>query len=113
MTSEPAVLPVNFTISLAAKREIEKLRKLWNAQFADRAGVAVIGWGIFMPDSAPRSENVVVTFYGESEMPGVADAVQEVSGLKIVFFTTMEYHCRFEGKVLDHSDERGFFLNNT
>jgi hypothetical protein len=43
-------------------------------------------------------------------LASVADLVQEVSGLKTVFFTTTKYHPRFEDKVLDHSSERGFFL---
>jgi hypothetical protein len=45
-------------------------------------------------------------------LPLVADAIQEVSGLKLVFFTTEQYRPRFQGKVLDHAAERGFFLRD-
>jgi hypothetical protein len=65
-----------------------------------------------MPYGAPQFDEVVVTFYGESQRPLVADAIQEVSGLKIVFFTTEQYRPRFEGKVLDHVGDRGFFLRD-
>jgi len=108
--TEPAILPINFTISEAAKAEIENLRKAWNAEVPDPAAVLAICWGIFMPYGKPAFEDVVVTFYGESQLASVAGIVQEVSGLKAVFFTTTKHHPRFEGKVLDHSGERGFFL---
>jgi hypothetical protein len=43
-------------------------------------------------------------------LPEVADDIQEVSGVKFIYFTTDEFHRLFEGKVLDFADDRGFFL---
>lgn len=104
------ILRVNFTIAAAAKLAIEKLRRDYDAQFLDPAAVLWIGWGI--ADTRPRLENVVIGFYPESMLPEIADGIQEVSGVKFVFFTTSQYHPRFAGKVLDHSAGRGFFLRN-
>jgi len=42
----------------------------------------------------------------------VAHGVQEVSELQVVFFTTAEHHPKFEGKVVDHDQARGFFLRD-
>ena len=42
----------------------------------------------------------------------VAHGIQNVSVLQLVFFTTEQYYRRFEGKVLDHAADRGFFLRN-
>lgn len=106
------ILPANFTISAAAKVEIENLRRFWDSRSLDPAAVAVIAWGIFTSNEGRRSENVVVSFYGRSQLAEVAHGVQEVSGLPIVFFTTSDHHPRFEGKVVDHDDERGFFLRD-
>lgn len=40
----------------------------------------------------------------------VAHGIQEVSGVKLIFFTMEKYLSKFEGQILDHSDEQGFFL---
>lgn len=106
------VLPINFTISVAAKREIENLERFWNAEASDPAAVAVIAWGLFQGNSGERWENVVVTFYGRSQLAEVEHGIQVVSGLPVVFFTTATYHPSFEGKVVDHAAERGFFLRD-
>lgn len=104
------VLPANFTISVAAKHEIENLRRQWNEQSPDPAAVLMVGWGLFRFNSGQQAENVVVSLYGESQLAQVAHGIQEVSGTKLVFFTTPEYHHKFEGKVLDFAADQGFFL---
>jgi hypothetical protein len=110
--SDPDVLPINFTISTAAKREIANLKKIWNASSMDPAAVAVIAWGLFRSNSGQRWENVFVTFYGKSQFAEVAHGIQDAAGLPVVFFTTAEHHPKFEGKVVDHTAERGFFLRS-
>jgi hypothetical protein len=67
--SDHEVLPVNFTISAAAKLEIENLKNVWNTSSLDPAVVVVIGWGLFRSNSGKRWENVFVTFYGKSQLP--------------------------------------------
>jgi len=109
----PEILPVNFTISAAAKQAAEKLRADYDAAYpADPAAVLCVAWGITIPDASPRSENVVVGYYQRSMLGDIAHGVQEVSGVKLVFFTTEEFHGKFEGKVLDFAAERGFFLRS-
>jgi hypothetical protein len=104
------LLPVNFTISAAAKFEIENLKNVWNTSSLDPAAVVVIAWGLFRSNSGKRWENVFVTFYGKSQFAEVAHGIQDASGLPVVFFTTPEHHQEFEGKIIDHVEERGFFL---
>jgi hypothetical protein len=69
-----------------------------------------VAWGIIVPNDGPRSEAVMVGFYQRSMFDDIAHGIQEVSGVKLVFFTTEEIYGKFEGKVLDYSNERGFFL---
>ena len=100
----------NFTISATAKAEIESLRRFWNEQCRDPAAVTVIAWGLFEGNSGEHWEGVVVTFYGKSQLREVAHGIQEVSGLPIIFFTNEDYAPRFNGKVVDHAADKGFFL---
>jgi hypothetical protein len=96
---DSGILPINFTISDNAKLEIRNLRDFWNAKSLDPAAVAVIAWGLFQNTSGERRENVLVTFYGQSQLSEIADG-----------FTTQDHYPKFEGKVIDHMAERGFFL---
>jgi hypothetical protein len=92
--------------------EIENLRQFYDARSSDPAAVVMIGWGLFASNTGRRWENVIVGFYGHSELDQVAHGVQEVSELQVVFFTTAEHHPKFEGKVVDHDQARGFFLRD-
>lgn len=105
------ILPVNFTISDAARQAADKIRAEYDAAMpGDPAAVLCVAWGIVVPHSGPRSEGVVVGYYQQSQLADVATAIQEVSGVSLVFFTTEEHHGKFAGKVLDFSPERRFFL---
>lgn len=105
------ILPINFTISDAAKTAAEEIRAEYDAAWPDDpAAVLCVAWGVTMPESGPRSENVVVGYYQRSMLTDIGHAIQEGSGVKLVFFTTEEYHAKFAGKVLDHTAQRGFFL---
>lgn len=110
---ESDILRANFTISPAARAAIERIREDYDAQFGDDpAAVLSVAWGFFSHQSGhPRWENVVISFYPRSMLAEVAHGIQEVSGVKLIFFTTEEYLHKFEGKVLDHSDEQGFFMS--
>lgn len=110
--STAAVLPVNFSISTDAKAEIENFRQFWDARSRDPAAVVAIAWGLFTSNSGERWESVVVSFYGRSELGRIGHGVQEVSGFRVVFFTTAEHHPKFQGKVIDHATEKGFFLRD-
>jgi hypothetical protein len=108
----PDILTANFTISENAKSAIEDIRRDWNARFDDPAAAVMVGWGLFSPYSGPPFEDVIVSFYGQSQLSGIASALQTVSGLDVIFFTTPEHHHHFEGKVLDYEPERWFFLRS-
>jgi hypothetical protein len=108
---DPDIICANFTISDAAKREFEVLRRAFNEhQPSDPAAVLVVAWGLYRLNNGTRFENVIVSFYGRSQYEENAHGIQTVSGVDLVFFTTPDYVWRFDGKVLDHADERGFFL---
>ncbi len=110
--SDPDILPINFTISPAAKLEINNVKEFWNSESLDPAAVAVIGWGLFRGNSGERWENVFVTFYGKSQLHEIEHGIQDASGLPVVFFTVEDHHPKFEGKVVDHAAGRGFFLRD-
>jgi hypothetical protein len=107
----PENLPVNLTISAEAKKAAEKVRADYDAAHpTDPAAVLCVAWGVVIPVAGSRSENVVIGYYQKSMLRDVAHGIQETSGVKLVFFTTNEYHGKFAGKVLDFTVERGFFL---
>jgi len=109
--SSPEILPVNFTVSEAAKRAAEKIRADYDAKWPDNpAAVLFVGWGITMSGTERRSENVIVGYYQQSDLAAVAHGIQEASGVKLVFFVADEFHAKFEAKVLDYARDRGFFL---
>ena len=108
--SDTDIIRANFTISDAAKREFENLRRFWNENTPDPAGVLMVAWGFYHFNSGEKAEGVIVSFYGRSEVPRVSHGIQRVSGIDLVFFTLPEYLPKFEGKVLDHTPDRSFFL---
>jgi hypothetical protein len=99
---------VNFTIAPAAKAAIEQLRREHDERFSP-AGAIAISWG-YREGADPLTGNVTLGFYSQTQLPQIAHGLQEVSGVRFIYFTTDEFHPLFEGKVLDHSTERGFFL---
>jgi len=106
------ILRANFTISSVAKDAIERLRVDFDAESSDPAAVLWVAWGISVPPTGPRPENVMISFYPRSMLAEVSFGIQEVSGVKLIFFTTEEYLDRFEEKVLDYSDSEGFFMRS-
>jgi len=112
MNNNPSdVLRANFTISADGKRAIEAVRVEYDARFPDDpAAVACIGWSLVTSDDGTQSESVFVAYYQRSMYHQVAHGIQVVSGVKLIFFTTEEYAMKFEGKVLDYANGRGFFL---
>lgn len=110
---ERDIIVANFTISEAAKHEFENVRQAVNDHNpSDPAAVLMVGWGLYRLNSGERFERVVVSYYNQSQLAEVTHGIQEVSGVKLVFFTTPDYVHHFDGKVLDHSPERSFFLRS-
>jgi hypothetical protein len=105
------LLPINFNLSDRAMAKIETMRKEFNEHSPTNPAVALmVGWGLFYLNSGEKSENVVIGFYPESQLDEIAHGIQELSGMKVVFFTLPKYHAYFAGKVIDYAPERGFFL---
>ena len=100
----------NFMISENARAGFDKLRKAFNASSPDQAAVLSIGWGRYTPNRGEPFEAVAVTYYGESQLAEIAPAIQEVCGVQLVFIPTARDYMKFDGKVLDFDDDRGFFL---
>jgi hypothetical protein len=75
----------------------------------DPAATLSVAWG-YVDGADPFSGRVVLSFYPQSMAADVMHGVQEVSGVKLIYFTTEKFHPLFDGKVIDHSAERGFFL---
>jgi len=95
------ILPVNFTISDAARQAADKIRAEYDAAMPDDpAAVLCVAWGIAVPHAGPRSEGVVVGFYQRSMLSEIADGIQEASGVELVFFTTEEHRqvCRKDSR---------------
>jgi len=104
------LLRVNFTLSPAAKHAAEALRHEYDARFPDDpAAVLSISWG-YVEGVDPYSGRVIVGYYPNSQLQDIAHGIQEVSGVKFIYFTVEKFHRLFEGKVLDFADDRGFFL---
>lgn len=106
------LLRVNFTFSHAAKAGLEQFRQtLERTSLGDPPALASVGWG-YKLDAPPETGNVAVGFYRQLEEADVADRIQEVSGVRFVYFITADHYRRFEGKVLDFSEKHGFFLRD-
>ena len=106
------LLRVNFTLSDAAKLKIDALRSAYDQEFPDdKASVLFVGWGALV-GADPATGSVVTGFYPQSRLSEVRHAIQEVSGVPFVYFTVDRYHPIFEGKVVDYSEERLFFLRD-
>lgn len=107
----PDIPLANFTISVEGKRGIALLREAFDAKSTDKAAVTSIGWARVMPNDKAPFETVGVSFYGASQVvPEMRAAIQVVSGVEVLFFADRFDLPKFAGKVLDFSEDRGFFL---
>ncbi len=106
------ILPINFRFSNEAKRGISILRDIWIANVNDPPGVLSVAWAQYVPDSGRPFEQLMLGFYGESELPEIAWAQQYVDGIPLIYFVTERDHGKFDGKVVDYTDEGGFFLRD-
>lgn len=103
-------LPVNFTISKDALATIEQLRAHYKSVSPSDGDVVCVGWGFFKPKGFADFQAPVVGFYSERDREWMADGIERVSGIEVFFFILEEHYGYFESKVIDFSDERGFFL---
>lgn len=104
-------LPVNFSISIRAKEEIEIIRRDMNNSAPGSAAVPMIAWADLIDDRTGKTVGCpCVGFYPQSQMPEVTRGIQNVSGVAVIFFITSRDYWRFQSKVLDFDPKRGFLL---
>jgi hypothetical protein len=107
--------PANFSISEPAKAQIGTIRTAYLERFPhDPPTMLMVGWGAPPgPDGLPDHElgNVAVGFYLQSEFgPEKRHLAETVSGLTLIYAVGPDQYSMFDGKVVDYSDERKFFL---
>lgn len=106
------IMPATFTLSERAKHAAEALRKEYDARFpGDPAAILSVAWG-YVEGNEPSTGRVLLSFYPQSMAGDIADGIQEVSGVELIYFTTEKFHPLFDGKMIDHSAAQGFFLRN-
>lgn len=98
-----------FRFSSAALIAIEQARADWQHRFGDHPEILMIGWGLFEGKDGRRDEGIALGFYPRDQRHEVADSIQIVSGLELVFFAPREHMKHFDNKVIDFSEDRFFF----
>lgn len=102
----------NFTITPRAVAAIDDLRRWWDSQVADPARVPAVAWGEYHLNTGERFSRVVISFYTDVEFDDIEEAIQEVSGVPLVFFVHDKDVFRFQGKALDFDEASGFHLRD-
>ena len=89
---------------------IVNLRVDWNSRFPDKVATVGVAWGTIIPNNAHPFQAVVISFYPESQMAEMGQHVVKVDGMDVINFLLPKDFPRFEGKIIDYADNRGFFL---
>jgi hypothetical protein len=110
--SQSPLIPARFTFSPDAIAAIERIRADWQAQFGDHPEIVSVAWGLYEFKDNRRAQGVIVSFYTRDQRASMAEFIQIVSGLETILFTIPRYAPHFEGKVIDYSEERFFFLRD-
>jgi hypothetical protein len=104
------IMPINFAISDIAKIEIQRMMDHENNIKTQSALVFYMAWGKYKLNNGSIFEDIIFGFYGKGNYSSVADMIQSVSGMDIVFFVVPRDHHNFAGKILDYIPEKGLFL---
>jgi hypothetical protein len=90
---------------------IEKLRQDWISKFpSEEPDVVTVSWGEIYYNNGKKREIPIVSFYTKEVRNQIQKHIQLLSGLEVVFFKTDTGARNFQDKVLDFSEEQGFFL---
>lgn len=57
-------------------------------------------------------ENVVVTFYQQSQAEEVRPYLRRVRGVDLIYLISPDYHHKLEGAIIDYRTGEGFFLRD-
>lgn len=91
--------------------EIEKMRQAWIKEFpSEEPDIASVAWAYVHYDNGRKRQMPVVSFYMKRMRPELETHIQMLCGLEVIFFITEPDVRHFAGKVLDFSEEQGFFL---
>ncbi len=101
---------VNFTLSSAAKAEIDYLRSTWQERTGDQPGLLAVAWGEVTMHSGEEFGQVIVTFLFDRRRGRDASLCRKGFGPRRDFFITEKHWWRFSDKLLDHSPEKSFHL---
>jgi hypothetical protein len=100
-----------YNFSSNALRAIESLRPEFEAMSREKSGAVVVAWGTSIPhDGSPGRSAVVISFYTESQMVEMGQHVVKIDGMDVINFLLPQDFPRFDGKIIDYADNRGFFL---
>ncbi|MCZ8374832.1 MAG: hypothetical protein O9342_05600 [Beijerinckiaceae bacterium] len=102
---------INFTFSRRTILEIEKLRQAWIKDFpSEEPDIVSVGWAYVHYNNGRKRQMPMISFYLKSMRPEIERHIQMLCGLEVIFFTTEPDARHFAGKILDFSEEQGFFL---
>jgi hypothetical protein len=104
------ILPINFTLSPKAREAIEHLREYSKERNSKSGEIASFAWGHYYPNGGKKFEAISFGFYREDQREEIAPFIQYIDGMEMVFFVTEKDHGKFEGKVIDFAEGRGFFF---
>jgi hypothetical protein len=105
--------PINFTFSPRSIVEIENIRRAWIKEFpSEEPDVVSVAWALVQYNNGRKREMPIVSFYTKDMRTEIENHIQRLSGLDVIFFVAEPDDQRFKGKVLDFSDEQGFFLRD-
>ena len=106
-----AIHEPRFSFSPSAIKAIAALRPLFEAQLNEKSGAVFVAWGTSLPQSGSLGASaLIISFYTEHQMIEMAKHVRIIDGLEVILFTLPENYPRFEGKVIDYTNDKGFIL---
>jgi hypothetical protein len=107
----PVIPEPLFSFSTNALKAIESLRPHFEAVSLEKSGAVVVAWGTTIAhDVSQSASGIIITFYTESQMTDMARYARRIDGLDVVLFTMPDNYHRFDGKIIDHTNGKGFFF---
>ncbi|WP_454915838.1 hypothetical protein [Xanthobacter sediminis] len=111
--SDLPIPSINFTLTENALRGFEEYRVIFTQSFPEDLPVfPSVGWGIYNLKNGIVFENVVVTFYQQSQAEEVRPYLRRVRGVDLIYLISPDYHHKLEGAIIDYRTGEGFFLRD-
>jgi hypothetical protein len=101
MTGYESIIPINFSIS-------DALANFVRVEVIERGYVPCITWAFSFPNGEDEGRPTIGLFEPDRVPEG---SLRTVNGVEFVFALSPEIKSHFDGKTLDFSDGRGFFLS--